>query len=378
MNDPLQFLKKMFALKKGTTAVAGVDIGASSIKIVQLKKEKGRALLQTYGAISLASYAGQDIGRAVPFNEEYIQRAIKDLMQEAQISAGQAVFSIPSSASLVFLVTLPKNVQESDLAVVVPTEARKFIPVPITEVALDWWTLPDSGVVEGNEEGGISDVAKERLVKKQVLVAAIHNEMLAKFKTITSASDMQTSSFEIEMFSNVRSCIGQTLQVTALVDIGATKTKVSIVDRGVIQEFHIITKGSQEMTSALATAKGYTFKKAEEVKRMHGIAFEGVKPQEIEVLEQALQYIALDVRQFILQYEKDRGVAVEQCVLTGGGSLLKGIVAFFEKEIAIKTSRANPFMYTDSPAFISEALGDVGAEFSVAVGLALRALEDAS
>lgn len=50
---------------KKATSVLGVDIGTSSIKVVQLRRESGRVVLETYGAIALGPYAGQEIGRAV-------------------------------------------------------------------------------------------------------------------------------------------------------------------------------------------------------------------------------------------------------------------------------------------------------------------------
>jgi hypothetical protein len=40
-------------LPKPSTSVLGIDIGTSSVKVVQLRRERGRVVLETYGAIAL-------------------------------------------------------------------------------------------------------------------------------------------------------------------------------------------------------------------------------------------------------------------------------------------------------------------------------------
>ncbi len=55
-------LSSLFAKEK--KSALGVDIGTSSVKVVQLRRERGRVILETYGAIALGPYAGLEIGRA--------------------------------------------------------------------------------------------------------------------------------------------------------------------------------------------------------------------------------------------------------------------------------------------------------------------------
>jgi len=66
-------LGKLFS--KEAKSVMGVDIGTSSIKVVQLRRERGRVILETYGAIALGPYAGTDIGRATSLPPEKIAEA---------------------------------------------------------------------------------------------------------------------------------------------------------------------------------------------------------------------------------------------------------------------------------------------------------------
>ena len=70
-------------------SVLGVDIGASSIKVVQLTRKHDRAVLETYGEIALAPYDGKEMGKAMNLPSEKIAEALTDLCREASVNEGQ-------------------------------------------------------------------------------------------------------------------------------------------------------------------------------------------------------------------------------------------------------------------------------------------------
>ena len=104
---------------QSSKSVLGVDIGTSAIKVVQLRREHGRVILETYGAIALGPYAGVEIGRATSLPAEKIAEALKDVIREANVTTVDAAVSIPYSSSLVSIIKLPVAV-EKQLAQVVP------------------------------------------------------------------------------------------------------------------------------------------------------------------------------------------------------------------------------------------------------------------
>ena len=68
-------------------------------------------------------------------------KLLKDVIREAKyVTTTDAAISIPYSSSLVSIIKLPATV-EKQLSQVVPIEARKYIPVPINEVLLDWFVV---------------------------------------------------------------------------------------------------------------------------------------------------------------------------------------------------------------------------------------------
>ena len=105
----MSFISDLFGKKKATS-VLGVDIGSSSLKIVQLRKENGRAILETYGQLALGPYAGVAVGQATNLQAEKVAETLADLMREANVTTQNASVSIPFSRSLLTLVEDRKSV----------------------------------------------------------------------------------------------------------------------------------------------------------------------------------------------------------------------------------------------------------------------------
>ena len=93
----------LFGAKGGDSAV-GVDIGSSAIKVVEIKKRGGRAVLETYGAIALGSYADIDIGRVTNLPVEKTVEALKEVLKQSGVTTTSSAFAIPVQSSLIFTI----------------------------------------------------------------------------------------------------------------------------------------------------------------------------------------------------------------------------------------------------------------------------------
>ncbi len=347
---------------KEQKSVIGVDVGTSSIKVVQLRREHGRVILETYGAIALGPYAGLEIGRATSLPTEKIAEALKDVIREARVTTTDVAISIPYALSLISILKLPASV-EKQLAQVVPLEARKYIPVPINEVLLDWFVL--SG-------GGKEATPGSKL---EVLLVAIHNDTIAKFKSIVSDAGLTLAFFEIEVFSAVRASLDRGIAPVAVVDMGAATTKFYVVERGLIRESHIINHGGQDLTLAASRALNISVSQAEERKRKFGLMPEG-GPDLTQTLALSVTPLLSEVSRTIAAYEQRMNQSLSTMVVTGGSATLKGLKDFAQSKLQNEIRLADPFGKTQAPAFLEGVLKEAGPEFSVAVGLALRRLQE--
>lgn len=158
-------ISEIFSLKssgQSGASVLGIDIGASSIKIVQLANKKGSAVLQTYGEISLGPYAKTQIGRATKLSAEKLAEALVDVLKESGSSTKNSSMSIPIRFSMVSVFKMPE-MPRKQLEKMVPVEARKYIPVPISEVTLDWFVIPN--LDERKEDGSLKNKKREDLLR---------------------------------------------------------------------------------------------------------------------------------------------------------------------------------------------------------------------
>ena len=389
ITEGISSLSEIFSPNKSTKNALGIDIGSSAIKVVQLKKKNGKAVLETYGAISLGPYGKTEIGSVTNLSTADIAKALIDVVRESNVTNKSAVIAIPSSSSLIFTISLPGNLNDSQLASIIPIEARKYIPVPITEVTLDWFIIPQeaSSIEDGimtldlsNQQAVQADPTKDPKSqpvapesKVEVLVVAIHNDIMSRYQEVILKTDIQTDSFEMEIFSNIRSVLSHDTAPVLLMDFGASKTKLSIVDGGVVRVFHVVNRGSQDITKNISQSLGVSFDEAEKLKRSVGLDVAS-NAEVAKIIQTSVDYIFSDTNSIVLAYEKKYNKTVSKIVLVGGGSLLKGLVDQAVKSLHAEISLGDPFSKTETPAFLVPILKDSGPEFAVAIGSALRQL----
>lgn len=364
-------LASIFSSNQSSDSALGIDIGSSSIKVVQLRKKKGKAILETYGALSLGPYGKVEIGKAVSLPVPDVVKALTDAMKESNVTTSFGTISIPTASSLIFTISLPASLTEEQLKSVVPLEARKFIPVPISEVTLDWFAIPQEA--EAFEDDAMHTKVKSPDSKIEVLVVAIHNDTLIRYQEILKKTGIHSDSFEMEIFSSIRSSFGHDLAPVLLMDFGAAKTKLSIVEAGVVRLFHVVNRGSQDISSNIATSTGVSFEEAEKLKRSVGLD-EKENKDVAGIARLSIDYIFSETNSVVLAFEKKYNKNISKVVLTGGGSLLKGLLPYANLSFHTEVFYSNPFSKTEAPAFLQPVLEVSGPEFAVAVGLALRQL----
>jgi type IV pilus assembly protein PilM len=375
ISSGLSSLSNLFASDKSSVSALGVDIGTSAIKIVQLKKKDGKAILETYGSISLGPYGKTEIGSVTNLSTEDISKALVDVMKESNVTVNSGAIAIPSSSSLIFTISLPKNkATESQMSTIVPLEARKYIPVPISEISLDWFVIPEEAEVFENNlaKQPVSPVTSMES-KIEILIVAIHNDILTKSQEILTNTNLKSDSFELEIFSSIRSSLSHDLSPVLLIDFGASKTKLTIIESGVVRVFHIVNRGSADITKNIAQSLNVSFTEAEKIKRSTGID-DTINPKAAEIAKLSVDYIFSDTNSVVLAYEKKYNKNISKVILTGGGSVLRGLFKYAISSFHMEVVYSNPFSKTEAPAFLQPVLETSGPEFSVALGLALRQL----
>ena len=350
----------------------GIDFGSSTIKLIELKKRQERAVLVTYGELALGPYGGVEVGRVSRVSELMAKEALLDLLRESSAKSREAIVGIPARSSFVTIVEMPL-MSEKDMAEAIKFEARRYIPVPISEVVLDWWIIPKTFDLnsESTEDEGLGK--KKKMMS--VLLVAIHNETIEKYRSFMVASGIKISGFEIEVFSASRALIGNDLAPILLLDIGASSVKMTIVDYGIVRMVYVHDRGSQSLTDALAGALGVDFARAEEMKRAIGLSSKPEYQEIKSVIEPILDSFLSEASRLMVDYRRKSGRSVSRVMLYGGGSALGGIAEKTAERLGLETALGQPFSRIEYPLLVQPAVKEVGLVFASAVGLGLRGLK---
>ncbi|KKR61784.1 MAG: Tfp pilus assembly protein [Parcubacteria group bacterium GW2011_GWF2_42_7] len=355
-------------------AAVGIDIGSSAIKVVEIKIKEGKIVLETYGSIALGPYDSLDVGRVTNLPVEKIAEALQEVLKQSGVTDTTGAFSIPVQSSLIFTIELPKNVKKSEISTIIPIEARKYIPLPITEVSLDYFILPEreSSFEEMNAASSNSGTPQKTAGKTSVLIVATQNDAISKYRSIVSLSSLTAAFFEIEIFSSIRANFERELSPVLLIDFGASRTKLSIVEFGMVKNYHTIDRGGADITDSISKSLSLSFAEAEKMKKEFGLFGNLAEKTLADIIKIHIDYILSETNNVLLEYEKKYSRTISKVIFTGGGSLLKGLA-----EVAVNNFRAeieigHPFNKVNAPEFLRKVLETAGPEFAVALGLALR------
>ena len=349
-----------------TKSFLGVDLGATSIKIVELKEEAGRARLLTYG------YTEQSIGYPEKEFTETPERAIdliKKICVKARTVSKQAVAALPSASVFSSVINIPAA-PGKDLAEAVRWEAKKIIPLPLEEMILDWKVLtPETAV-------GVTPPVTPQKTTRVLLTAAAKN-LVKKYLDIFKGAGLNLVSLETETFALVRALVGVDKSTVIVVDMGAASTAISIIENGVPFLNRSLNVGGINITKEIAASLGIDFNQAEQMKYDAGMS-PGAGGGVSKIVERALSMLLNEIKYCANIYQNQEGGTekkIEKVILTGGGALLPNFVEYLSGALNMRVYAGNPWARIIYPEELRPILDQVGPKFSVAIGLAMRELE---
>ncbi len=345
-------LKKIFDKFFSLKHTVGIDIGTYSIKIVELKGKEltNYAYLQT---LTPAQASQATFARHGDFlNLEEAAQLIRAMLDEAQIKSKETFFSIPDFATFFTTFSLPPMKLE-ELKEAVKYEAPRHIPLPLSEVTLDWEHIPTS----------------QNSIK--VLLVAVPNKIIEQYRLLAHKLNLHLRALEAEVFALKRalSSSQREVKVYILMDIGHRSTTISIVDNDTIKFSYTTDFGGEEINKILKEQLNIQSAEADYIKRKFGLTQNSILR---ELLIPLADKLVQEVRNVINQYYVEEKKSPSKIILSGGGSLLKGLDKFLQQKLKTQVSFANPFTSLIYPQKLETVLSKLGPEFTIAVGIASR------
>lgn len=342
----------------------GLDIGTASIKMVELTKDSGVLRLMNYAEIispKLDKRFGPIESSSMQLLNEEIAALIKKTIKEAQIRTRAVSVSVPVFSSFITTMELPYMTKE-EVAQAVNFQARQYIPVPISEVVLDWTLLKEI------QDGGPPQ-------KIPVLLVAVPQEVIHKYTDISILSGLQLKALEVETFSLARSIVQSDKSTICLIDFGSRSTNISIIDDGIVRMCRNIETSGGEMTKVLASSLNIDFKRAEELKQERGIKRGGGEEEISRIVMPLIDIIFGEIDKLTSIYFQKSGRRVVKFILSGGTARMPGLVEYFVEKFSREIQIGDPFKGIDYPPVLAPILREIGPSFAAAVGLAMRELK---
>jgi type IV pilus assembly protein PilM len=348
----------------GNKNCLGVDIGTAAIRIVELSQRNDRIKLENYGeasALTLYEKPFRTIDKnTLLLSSQEISKAIKAILQEAKIAERKAIFSIPDFASFYIDFTLPPMTKE-EVPEAVKYEARQYIPMPLSEVILDW------SIIEG-ELG-----KKKKAIPLKVLLIAVPTEFVNQYQEIASLSGLNLISAEAKAFGLIRSLLKGVKGTNCVLDIGAQSTNINIVQNGILKKSYSLDISGNDLTQQIAKSLGIDYNDAEILKKEKGM--NESEPSVRKILLTLVNHMIAETEKTLRDFYQSGGEEVEKVFLSGGSAKIPGLKKYFSESLKKEVEIANPFKNIFYPPLLEEKLTQMGPSYATAVGSALRGLE---
>lgn len=339
-----------------------VDIGTASIKVVELSGAREKPMLRNYSLLETTGHLDR-LNDAIQTSslkivENETAGLLRVLLREMKSKATLAVASLPSFSAFTTLLDIPL-MSERETAQAIQYQARSVIPLPLTEVVIDW--LP------------VKEWTDEKEVKRQRLfLTAVPNEQIKRYQSIFRQAGLNLRILEIETLSLARVLTDKDPTNTLIVDIGARSTAMAIASEGLLKYSAQTDFAGGFLTQAVANGLGINTKRAEELKRRRGLLGTGGEYEVSTLMLPYLDVILGEVRRVKNLYEKTYSEKVERIIIAGGGANLLGLEKYVSDQFKMPSLKASPFTRVGYPPRLAPLVGSLGAPLAVSLGLGMR------
>jgi len=351
----------LFTRAKG---VIGLDIGSSSVKLVELKEKKaGEYQLVRLGVEALSPEAIVD---GSIMDSSLVVDAIQRLNESTGAKGASYATSLSGHSVIIKKIQLPA-VPAEELAESIQWEAEQYIPFDINDVRLDYVVLAEGEPGRDNME---------------VLLVAVKRDKVNDYVSVISQTGKQAVLVDVDAFAVQNAYeVGydlDPLKVVALVNMGASVTNINILARGQTVFWRDISFGGNQFTEALQREFNLAFDQAERLKRGENVdrfSAGDARP----VLDTVSAEMAGEIQKtFDFFAATSSEGPVDELVLSGGCALTPNLEQVLRERFGVPTEQLNPLrriQYKESD-FNAEWLRTIAPMLAVAVGLAVRKVGD--
>ena len=341
--------------------LVGLDIGSSSIKLVELARTRKGYKLLKIGEVEIPP---EVIVEGAIINEGQVIDALMTLFAENKVKNRYVALALGGASVIVKRISLPKYTPE-ELRQNLHNEVAEHVPFPLEEVTLDVSVVGEDPA-EPDRMSAILAAAKREVINEllAVIVGAGLKPLVVDLAAFAVGNVFELNYPELSF------------EPVVLLHLGNSFTTINIVHQGKSLFVRDFPKGGYEITAEIQRTLGIPFEEAESFKRGGSEEERALIPEEVgAILRAKFQDLAMDVQK-TLDYAIQNGIIenVGRVVLSGGMSLISGIDSALESQLGIPVEVLNPFrrVAVDAKKMDITPYQEKAPIFSVAFGLAMR------
>lgn len=376
----------MFLSKK--SPLVAIDIGSSSIKLVQLNEVKdGQYELTRFGMMPLDQ---ECIVEGAIKKPELVAEALKNLIKAEKIQNRYAVSAVAGEAVFIKKIKVPV-MSEEELSAKITEEAEQYIPFDIEDVVLDFQILGEVNEEKEEESQDLEGAEVDRNDKEseehggshggeqmmEALLVAVQREMIDERTDLILDAGLKPAIIDLDVFA-LMNAAGlnadlSSMGTVALIDLGDSFTHINIIQNGEMGYTRDIPVGGGYLTTMLMTKFRIPFKQTIDVKR--GKFSSDIKEEEvIEIITRAYKKVLEEVQKSFEYFNTLSDKPIERVLLCGGGSMIRGLDNYFADYLKLSVEVLDPMqgVKINPKNFDQSLIDEMSGLSTVAVGLATR------
>jgi type IV pilus assembly protein PilM len=339
--------------------MVGLDIGSSSIKLVQAERSGSEVRLRDFGIAELLPEAIVD-GEIM--DRQLVVETIQNLFESKRVKTRYVASAVSGRAVIVKKIQMDRMTPE-DAREAINWEAEQHVPYDINEVCLDFQIL------DGNTDPK----------RMEVLLVAAKREMLVSYADLLREAGLSPLVLDVDAFA-VQNILSLNYdfaadEVVAMVDIGSEISNINIVKNGVPLYTQDLSLGGINFVDAVQ--KTFNVSQAEAEAAVRGE--EQVEFDLAQVVRLTAEELAGGIERSILYLQTSGETQpLSRILLTGGGVHIPGLVPFLTERHRAPVEIANPLKRVQyDPALFGDRRPEtVASSLTVGLGLALRKVDD--
>ena len=338
----------------------GIDIGSSSVKLVQLRERRGGYELLNLGIMPLPAEAIVD---NTLMDSSSIVETVKSLISSLGVKTRNVACSISGHSVIVKQIAL-QAMSDDELDEQIHWEAEQYIPFDINDVNIDFQRLSSDSIDPS---------------RMNVLLVASKKDIVNDYVGVFSEAGLQLSVLDVDMFAvqNAFEINYDTdrSRVSALINIGAGIMNINIVREGITLFTRDVQIGGNNYTEEIQKQMGVSDSEAESLKLE---AQESCSDALAEIIRKINDSLAQEIRRSLDFYNSTANAKVAKVFISGGASKTYNLVGVIEEKLGLSVESINPFakLHYSNKQFDSEYLREIAPFMVVPVGLAMRRVGD--